>query len=81
MVINKKYILTEKEFNILNYDNDLDQNFYKIIFKIMVKNLINKYPKINIYKIVLISNKDAEILYPLLKYIKIDNSKWSKRNY
>ena len=79
MVLHKKYILEKWEINALKYDNDLHTNFYKIIFKIMLKNLINKYPDIN--KKVPISDKDAKTLKPILENIKIDNSKWIKNNY
>jgi len=81
MVLHKKYILEKWEESALKYDNDLYTNFYKIIFKIMLKNLINKYPEIDINKKVLISDKDAKTLNPILENIKIDNSKWIKDNY
>ena len=47
----------------------------------MLKNLINKYPEININQIVTISKEDVETLGKYLKNIKIDNSKWIKDNY
>ena len=81
MVLHKKYILEEWESNALKYENDMYQNFYKIIFKIMLKNLIKKYPDVDINKIVPISKKDSKILEPYLENIKVDNSKWSNSNY
>jgi hypothetical protein len=81
MVLHKKYILEEWEQNALKYDNDLYNNFYKIIFKIMLKNLINKYPELDINKIVPISDEDAKTLEQVLENIKIDNSDWIKDNY
>ena len=81
MVLHKKYILEEWEQDALKYDNDLYNNFYKIIFKIMLKNLINKYPELDINKIVPISDEEAKTLEQVLENIKIDNSDWIKYNY
>ena len=66
MVIHKKYELDEYEKADLD-NNDLHINFYKIVFKIMLKNMTDKYPEKNINEIVPISNKDAELLTPYLK--------------
>ena len=81
MVLHNKYILEELEGNALKYDNDLNQNFYKIIFKIMLKNLITKYPEKDINKIVPISDDDAKILDKYLININVDDSQWAKQNY
>jgi len=70
LVIHKKYELEEYEEKIIRYDNDLYVNFNKIIFKIMAKNLIDKYPTININQKVSISNEDSKILDKYLKHIK-----------
>lgn len=81
MVLHNKYQLEKWEENMLKYVNDLHINFYKIIFKIMLRNLVNKYPEININKIVPISKKDAKFLDQYLKNITIDNSKFNQKIY
>jgi len=81
MVLHKKYVLEEWEQNDLKYKNDLHNNFYKIVLKIMLKNMINKYPELDINKIVPISDEDAKTLEPVFENIKIDNSEWVKDNY
>lgn len=81
LVIHGKYQLEEYELNALKYDNYLHQSFYKIIFKIMLKNLIDKYPSININQIVPISKEDAKKLEPCLKNILVDDSKYIKDSY
>ena len=58
MVIHSKYDLDENERKQLVDDNDLYQNVYKIIFKIMLKELIEKYPDKDINQLVPISKKD-----------------------
>ena len=42
MEIRSKYDLEEWEKQALEYDNDLHQNFYKIVFKIMLNNLMDR---------------------------------------
>lgn len=59
LVIHNKYQLESYELDALKYDNDLHQNFYKIIFKIMLKNLTDQYPGVNINQIVPMSKEDA----------------------
>jgi hypothetical protein len=82
MVINKKYVLNNDEKDALNYDNDLRPSLNRIILKIMLKNLISKYyPKIYINTKVHISDKEGNTLEPILKNIKVNNSKWLKDNY
>jgi hypothetical protein len=56
----KKYKseINENERKQLVDDNDLYQNVYKIIFKIMLKELIEKYPDKDINQLVPISKKD-----------------------
>jgi len=81
MVLHKKYELENWEKSGLKYDNDLYQNFYKIVFKIMIKNMINKYPDKNINEKVSISKEDNKVLDNYLKNIKVDNSKWVVDNY
>ena len=53
MVLHAKYDLDKVEYDQLIHDNDLYQNVYKIIFKIMLKNLVD----IDINQIVPISKK------------------------
>jgi len=60
MVIHAKYDLEENERKQLVDDNDLYQNVYKIIFKIMLKELIEKYPDKDINQIVPISIKNQK---------------------
>lgn len=69
MVIHEKYDLDENERNQLVDDNDLYQNVYKIIFKIMLKELIEKYPDKDINQLVPISEKDKEKIEQILHYI------------
>lgn len=81
MVLHNKYDLEPWEKQALKYDNDLYQNFYKIVFKIMLKNLTDKYPHTNINQLVPISEQDAKHLDKYLKHIKIDNGQSVKDNY
>ena len=82
MVLHKKYILNDLEKDALQYENDMYPSFDRIIFRIMLKNLMSKYyPKTYIYNKVPISNKDAKTLEPILKNINVNNSKLVKHNY
>ena len=69
MVIHSKYDLDENEKKQLVDDNDLYQNVYKIIFKIMLKELIEKYPDKDINQLVLISHKDQKKIKKILNHI------------
>lgn len=81
LVIHKKYKLDKHEKMFIKYDNDLYHTFYKIIFKIMLKNLIDKYPEVNINQIVSISKDDNKILDEYIKHFKKDKNKWCESNY
>jgi hypothetical protein len=80
-VFHNKYELDNWEKDAMKYENDLFKSVYEIIFKVMLKNLIDKYPNVNINKKVPISMKDRKVLQPYLINIKVDNSKWVQRNY
>ena len=67
MVIHSKYELEEYEKIQLKNENDLYINLYKIILKIMLKNLIEKNPDININQLVPISKKNNKIIKIILK--------------
>ena len=69
MVIHSKYDLDENESKQLIDDNDLYQNVYKIIFKIMLKELIEKYPDKDINQLVPISKKDQNKIKKILHCI------------
>ena len=74
MVLHKKYILDETEKNELKHNNDLYLSFNRIIMRIMLRNLVSKYYlRKYINKIVLISDKDAKTLEPILENIKDNN--------
>lgn len=74
MVIHSKYELEEYEQTQLANDNDLYQNVYKIIFKIMLKNLTTTYPDLDINQMVPISEKDQKKIKKILnEYIQHSN--------
>jgi len=76
MVIHSKYELDENERLQLEHDNDLYQNVYKIIFKIMLKNLIEKYPDIDINQIVPISEEDKDVINIIINKFGIGTNKY-----
>ena len=81
MAIHSKYELEPWEADALKYGNDLYNNFYKIVFKIMLKNMIEQYPDKNINELVPIADDDAQILEPYLKNIMVDNTEYVKKQY
>lgn len=81
MVIHKKYDLESNEIIQIENDNDLYQNLYKIIFKIMLKNLTEKYPDVDINQIVPISKKNKKELNNYLKQYKIDSTDFFIHRY
>jgi len=76
MVIHSKYDLDENERKQLVNNNDLYINIYKIIFKIMLKELIEKYPDKDINQLVPISKKDQKKIKKVLDYI-IDHDNYA----
>lgn len=81
MVLHKKYKLNKWEKSALKYENDLFINFYKIVFKIMLKNMISEYPDKNINEIVPISDLDTKTLDVYLKKFMTNKSEWVQNNY
>ena len=79
-VLHNKYIMKEEEKEYIKYKNDLELNFYRIIFKIMLKNINNKYPDIKITKLVPISREDDTILNKFLVNFE-DNTYFKKYLY
>jgi hypothetical protein len=69
MVIHPKYDLEENERKQLIDDNDLYQNVYKIIFKIMLKELIDLHPDKDINQLVPISRKNQKKIKKILNHI------------
>jgi shikimate kinase len=61
MVLHKKYILDETEKDKLEHNNDLYPSLNRIIMRIMLRNLVNKYYS-NIHKKVLITEEDTKKL-------------------
>jgi len=59
----------------------LYQNLYKIIFKIMLKNLTEKYPDVDINQIVPIYKKNKKELNNYLKQYKIDSTDFFIHRY
>jgi hypothetical protein len=75
-VLHNKYIMKEEEKEYIKYKNDLELNFYRIIFKIMLKDIDNK----KITKIVPISKEDDNILNKFLVNFE-DNTYFKKYLY
>jgi hypothetical protein len=67
-VIHKKYILSEYDQEKLKYNIDYYYIFKNIILKIMLKNMIEKYPEINIHQKVTISDEHDKILNKYVIY-------------
>ncbi len=79
-VLHPKYDLNDVEKNRLKYHNDLVRN-YRIIFKLMLKNLREKHTDIDIYKPVDITENQNEILKSYLKNIIKDDTTTEKNFY
>jgi hypothetical protein len=75
-VLHNKYIMKEEEKEYIKYKNDLELNFYRIIFKIMLKNIDNK----KLTKLVPISKEDDNTLNKFLVNFE-DNTYFKKYLY
>ncbi len=81
MVLHKKYLLENWEKMLLSMIMICIKIIIKLFSKIMLKNLIEKYPNVDINKIVTISKEDKITLGKYLSSVKIDDSKWIANNY